>query len=249
MFQAWTSAFFLGLVSSLHCVGMCGPLALALPTRDLRPVRRARAWGMYHGGRILVYTLDGVIFGLFGRGVYLAGWQQQFSILLGVAIIALALLNRLGPAVAWFNRRTRQSHPSGPHFGPASPGFLACLKRTITRLWTAPGRAKFFLLGMANGLLPCGMVYLAIAGALTRTSVLESAGFMACFGLGTLPLLLALQYAGGQLTLPARARLRRAIPVLTIAIGLLLILRGLDLGVPFLSPAMAAASGKVISCH
>jgi len=225
MFQAWTSAFFLGLVSSLHCVGMCGPLALALPTRDLRPVRRARAWGMYHGGRILVYTLAGVIFGLFGRGVYLAGWQQQFSILLGVAIIALALLGRFRP------------------FG------LVSMQRTITRLWTAPGRAKFFLLGMANGLLPCGMVYLAIAGALTRTRVYESAGFMTCFGLGTLPLLLTLQHTGNRLTFPARARLRRAIPVLTIAIGLLLILRGLDLGIPFLSPAMAAAPGKVISCH
>ena len=225
MFQAWTSAFFLGLVSSLHCVGMCGPLALALPTRDLRPVRRARAWGLYHGGRILVYTLAGVIFGLFGRGVYLAGWQQQFSILLGVAIIALALLGRFRP------------------FG------LVSMQRTITRLWTAPGRAKFFLLGMANGLLPCGMVYLAIAGALTRTRVYESAGFMTCFGLGTLPLLLTLQHTGNRLTFPARARLRRAIPVLTIAIGLLLILRGLDLGIPFLSPAMAAAPGKVISCH
>jgi len=225
MFQAWTSAFFLGLVSSLHCAGMCGPLALALPTRDLRPVRRARAWGLYHGGRILVYTLAGVIFGLFGRGVYLAGWQQQFSILLGVAIIALALLGRFRP------------------FG------LVSMQRTITRLWTAPGRAKFFLLGMANGLLPCGMVYLAIAGALTRTRVYESAGFMTCFGLGTLPLLLTLQHTGNRLTFPARARLRRAIPVLTIAIGLLLILRGLDLGIPFLSPAMAAAPGKVISCH
>jgi sulfite exporter TauE/SafE len=204
---------------------MCGPLALALPTRDLRPVRRARAWGMYHGGRILVYTLAGIIFGLFGRGVYLAGWQQQFSILLGVAIIALALLGRFRP------------------FG------LVSMQRTITRLWTAPGRAKFFLLGMANGLLPCGMVYLAIAGALTRTRVYESAGFMTCFGLGTLPLLLTLQHTGNRLTFPARARLRRAIPVLTIAIGLLLILRGLDLGIPFLSPAMAAAPGKVISCH
>ena len=93
------------------------------------------------------------------------------------------------------------------------------------------------------------MVYLAIAGALTRIHVLESAGFMACFGLGTLPLLLALQYTGGRLSFPLRARLRRAIPVLTIAIGLLLILRGLDLGIPFLSPVMAAVRGKVISCH
>jgi sulfite exporter TauE/SafE len=228
MIQAWTSAFFLGLLSSLHCVGMCGPLALALPTRDLSPLRRVMARVSYHGGRISVYTLAGVIFGLFGRGVYLAGWQQQFSITLGVFIIALALFDRFRP---W----------SGPR--------LTSMQQTIIRLWNSPGRAKFLVLGMANGLLPCGMVYLAIAGALTRTSVFESAGFMACFGLGTLPLLLALQYSGSRLSFPARTRLRRAIPALTIALGLLLILRGLDLGIPFLSPAMAAAPGRSISCH
>lgn len=232
MIQAWTSAFFLGLLSSLHCVGMCGPLALALPTRALSPARRVRAQVSYQGGRIGVYTLAGVIFGLFGRGVYLAGWQQQFSIVLGVLIVLFALAGRLR---GW-----------GPR---SSSSRLAPLQTAIMRLWNVPGRTKFFVLGMANGLLPCGMVYLAIAGALTRSRVFESAGFMTCFGLGTLPLLLALQYTGNRLAFPARARLRRAIPVLTIAIGLLLILRGLDLGIPFLSPAMAASPGRVISCH
>ena len=235
MIQAWTSAFFLGLLSSLHCVGMCGPLALALPIRNLSPARRALAGLSYHGGRIFMYTLAGAVFGLFGRGVYLAGWQQQFSILLGVLIIAITSFDRFGA------RRSRS--------GVTGMGFLASIQGTILRLWNAPGRTKFFLLGMANGLLPCGMVYLAIAGALTRTNVFESAGFMTSFGIGTLPLLLALQYTGNRLGLPARARLRRAIPVLTIAIGLLLILRGLDLGIPFLSPAMAASPGRPISCH
>ncbi|HEV2483042.1 MAG TPA: sulfite exporter TauE/SafE family protein [Puia sp.] len=235
MIQAWISAFFLGLLGSLHCVGMCGPLALALPTRELSPTRRALAGVLYHGGRIGIYTLAGVIFGVFGHGVYLAGWQQQFSVLLGVLIVLFAFLHRF--------------HPASARFGTAGFGFLPTLQRAIMRLWNAPGRAKFFVLGMANGLLPCGMVYLAIAGALTRTNVFESAAFMTCFGLGTLPLLLAVQYTGGRLGFPARARLRRAIPLLTIAIGLLLILRGLDLGIPFLSPAMAAAPGKVISCH
>jgi sulfite exporter TauE/SafE len=228
MIQAWTSAFFLGLVSSLHCVGMCGPLALSLPTRELSPIHRTLAAGLYHGGRIGVYTLAGVVFGLFGRGIYLAGWQQQFSIVLGALIVSFVLFDR---------------------FRPAGLGFLMPLQRASMRLWNAPGRTKFFLLGMANGLLPCGMVYLAIAGALTRTNVLESAGFMTCFGLGTLPLLLTLQRVGHRLGFPARSRLRRAIPVVTIAIGLLLILRGLDLGIPFLSPAMAAAPGRPISCH
>jgi len=246
MIQAWTSAFFLGLLSSLHCVGMCGPLVLALPTGALRPAHRLKARVSYHGGRIAIYTLAGIIFGLFGRGIYLAGWQRQFSIFLGVFIIAFTLLGRTGP--------TRPGFPAPLQRVAflrriASLQYFAPLHRTIMRLWAAPGRTKFFVLGMANGLLPCGMVYLAIAGALTRTDVLESAGFMTCFGLGTLPLLLALQYTGNRLSFPARTRLRRAIPVLTIAIGLLLILRGLDLGIPFLSPAMAASPGTPISCH
>jgi sulfite exporter TauE/SafE len=228
MIQSFTSAFFLGLISSLHCVGMCGPLVLALPTHALSHSRRALAGTLYHGGRILIYSLAGVVFGLLGRGIYLAGWQQQFSMGLGVLIVLFALLG---------------------HLRPHSLSFFAPLQQRIVRLWTAPGRAKFLLLGMANGLLPCGMVYLAIAGALTRTQVYESAGFMAFFGAGTLPLLLALQFTGHRLGWPARARLRRVIPVITILVGLLLILRGLDLGIPFLSPALAAAPGHVISCH
>jgi sulfite exporter TauE/SafE len=240
MIQAWTSAFFLGLLSSLHCVGMCGPLALALPTRELNPVRGVMARVSYHGGRMLIYTLAGVIFGLFGRGVYLAGRQQQFSIVLGVLLVVFVLLDRLGGS---------RSRAAAFRSGRTGLRFLAPLQAMIIRLWKAPGRTKFFLLGMANGLLPCGMVYLAIAGALTRTNVFESAGFMAFFGIGTLPLLLALQYTGNRLDLPARARLRRALPAMTIAIGLLLILRGLDLGIPFLSPAMAVSPGTPVSCH
>jgi sulfite exporter TauE/SafE len=228
MVQSLISAFFLGLLSSLHCVGMCGPLVLALPTRELSHARRVLAGLSYHGGRILVYTLAGAFFGVFGRGIYLAGWQQQFSILLGVGIVLFALFDR---------------------FRPRRFLLLAPLQQAISRLWNAPGRAKFFLLGMANGLLPCGMVYLAIAGALTRSQVLESAGFMACFGFGTLPLLLVLQYTGQRLGLPVRAQLRRVIPAITILVGLLLILRGLDLGIPLLSPALAGAPGRVISCH
>lgn len=235
MIQAWTSAFFLGLLSSLHCVGMCGPLALALPVRGLSPLRRVMTRMSYHGGRIAMYTLAGVVFGLFGRGVYLAGWQQQFSMVLGVLIIVSALPDR-------FHIPVRR--PGGAGFG-----FLASMQRAIMRVWNAPGRTRFFVLGMANGLLPCGMVYLAIAGALTRTQVFESAGFMTCFGIGTLPLLLVLQYTGNRLGFPARMRLRRVMPVFTVAIGVLLILRGLDLGIPFLSPAMGASPGGVISCH
>jgi sulfite exporter TauE/SafE len=114
--------------------------------------------------------------------------------------------------------------------------------------WSSPRKVTYFVMGMANGLLPCGMVYMAVAGALTRPSIPEAMGFMACFGAGTLPLLLGLQWSG-QLFRPAyRMRLRRALPLITVLVALLLILRGLDLGIPFVSPVLPSSPGHAVSC-
>lgn len=210
-------ALALGLLSSLHCVGMCGPLLLALPSRSL----------LYHAGRILTYSCLGLLFGLLGRHIYLAGWQQTLSIVLGTAILLLFLLHRL----------------------PVRLPRITLTQRLITRLWQSPSTPTFFLLGMANGLLPCGMVYLALAAALTRTSAAEATLFMACFGIGTLPLLAATQFLGRKIAPSLRSQLRRTLPIATVTIALLLILRGLNLGIPFISPHLAAAPTHVISCH
>ncbi|GGA94706.1 sulfite exporter TauE/SafE family protein [Puia dinghuensis] len=229
MLQMALSAFLLGLLSSLHCVGMCGPLLLALPVQRLNPAARTLTPLLYHAGRILTYSLGGLLFGLLGRRIYLAGWQQGFSIVLGVMILVLYFAGRFA-----INPVTRFSEP---------------LRRLIGRLWRSPSTATFFMLGMANGLLPCGMVYLALAGALTRNTVAGATGFMALFGAGTLPLLLATQRLGRIATASFRLRLRRMLPLVTILMALLLILRGLNLGIPFLSPLLATAPGKAVSCH
>lgn len=228
MLQAWATAFLLGLLGSLHCIGMCGPLVLSLPVQHLIGRGRVSAALLYHGGRIFVYSLAGFVFGLVGHRVWLAGSQQAFSISLGVLILGLVTLRR---------------------FLPGSARAYAPLQRLIARLWQGATVRRFFLLGMANGLLPCGMVYLAIAGALTRSQVDESVGFMACFGLGTLPLLLVLQYTGHRLGVPFRLQLRRALPYITVLMAVMLILRGLGLGIPFVSPVLPGAPGQTISCH
>jgi len=233
MLSTALSALALGLLSSLHCVGMCGPLLLSLPfckppgqtgtnpyTPNLRPM-------LYHTGRILTYTLFGLLFGIAGHHIYLAGWQQMLSIMLGSLILILFLLRRLPIKL--------------PRINPA--------RKVITRLWQSPSTPTFFLLGMANGLLPCGMVYLALAAALTRTTALEATLFMAYFGIGTLPLLAATQYLGRKMAPGLRPQLRRALPVVTVAVAILLIFRGLNLGIPFISPHLAAASTHAISCH
>jgi len=234
MWPLFTSAIFLGLMSSFHCVGMCGPLALSLPLSSLSPMRRSRALLMYHAGRLSVYGSLGAIFGALGRHIYLAGFQQAFSIVLGVVILLSAV-----PAGRWSGlggqaliRKVRQ--PWG---------------KLIFRLWQSRGRYRYFILGMANGLLPCGMVYLAVAGALSFSRVWESVIFMIVFGAGTLPALLFLSSTSRLAGVRTRVFIRKAMPGLMALMGALLILRGLDLGIPFISPALAHGHGTPVSCH
>lgn len=224
----------LGLVSSFHCVGMCGPLALALPVHHLQKAQQAIAIVLYNIGRVITYSLIGGLFGLAGRSIYIAGFQQWFSITIGIVILMLAILN-------YFLNN------------PLSPKWLSSFHYTIQglmgRLLKSPRQYHYLLLGMANGLLPCGMVYLAIAATLSASSVSESILFMASFGAGTLPAMLALSFFGVHIKLSIRQQLKKAMPYFVAGMAVLLILRGLNLGIPFVSPVMANAPQPVISCH
>ncbi|HEY6901060.1 MAG TPA: sulfite exporter TauE/SafE family protein [Puia sp.] len=228
------AAFVLGFAGSAHCVGMCGPLALALPVQGLSASQRWLSAGVYHAGRICVYVLAGLGFGLVGRRVYIAGWQQGLSIGLGMAILCWMASRRLS-----HSRRA-----------PAGVSWLfGRLQGIMAVLWASPSAGRFFLMGALNGLLPCGMVYMAIAGALTSSSVGGAMVFMGCFGLGTLPMLLGLQVTGRMVSGEFRSRLRRVLPYLTVLMAVLLILRGMNLGIPFVSPVLAGRAGHVIGCH
>jgi uncharacterized protein len=215
---------------------MCGPLVLALPVQQMSASGRTWSIGLYHGGRIAVYAMGGLLFGLLGRRLYLAGWQQGLSIVLGALILSRVLFQRLrGRGV------TRM---------PAiALSFYNTLQRWMTPLWQSPAPGKFVLMGMGNGLLPCGMVYLAVAAALTAEHIGLAIGFMIFFGLGTMPMLLVLQATGRLVSLSIRQQIRRSLPYLTAFMAILLILRGMNLGIPFISPIMAARPGQVISCH
>jgi len=230
----FVAGFSLGLVSSLHCVGMCGPLLMSLPLQNLSVARRRIALATYHTGRLLVYAALGGISGLLGRHIYLAGFQQALSIGLGTLILLWMAVRHLMPARGG-------SIVLRKLFSP--------LEVLIIRLWRSPSRQGFILLGMANGLLPCGMVYLAVAGAFALPQAGESIAFMLFFGAGTLPALLALHYSRHWFGAGTRATARKAIPALIVLMGILLILRGLDLGIPFISPALARGPGPAVSCH
>lgn len=229
------TGFTLGAAGSLHCIGMCGPLSLALPVQHFSKTGKLAALLLYQFGRILTYTAIGLLFGLAGRMIYVAGYQQLFSIIMGSLILLLAILYFL--------------HKS--HFRiPLLNRFYQGVQQLIIRiLKSSTSLLSFLLLGMANGLLPCGMVYIALATSLSFSGLGESAGFMATFGAGTLPAMMLVGYAGMMIRPELRTGFRKLVPVFITLMGVILILRGLNLGIPYLSPELPHSPGGSIDCH
>lgn len=222
----WT-AFLLGLVGSSHCAGMCGPLVLASTAGPgaAPGFHRYRPWPgrvAYNGGRLVTYAVIGSAFGLLGQSFALAGLQRWVSIAAGAAILSGLLTS------------SRFVLP-----GPISP-LVASLKSRLGGLLMRPGFGAQFAFGLLNGLLPCGLVYAAAAGAVATGSVVDGISYMLAFGLGTVPMMMALSVAGRHLRPALRFQLQRLVPVGLTVVGALLILRGLALGIPYLSPDLGA---------
>jgi len=235
MWMIVTGGFVLGFAGSLHCIGMCGPLALALPVNHLSPVRKIISVLLYQAGRVITYTLLGLIFGLAGRMVYISGFQQSFSIGIGVLILVSLLY--------YYYSRSR--------FQPAFiRQFNSKVQHWIVHILQSPQKSfSFLLLGMANGLLPCGMVYMGIAAALTSSGIGNSMLFMAMFGVGTMPAMVAVSYFGSTAGITLRRRVQKATPVIMGIMALILILRGMNLGIPYLSPLLPASPDDAVHCH
>lgn len=227
-------ALLLGLLSSAHCVGMCGPIALAVPSVRHTWSGRSMDALLLNGGRVLTYALLGALFGTFGRGLHLAGLQQATSIGMGVLMLAAVLL----PAL--FRKDM---------FAAAAIGGLGRLRSALARNLRRTAPEALLLTGMLNGLLPCGMVYFAVAGALVQDGALNGALFMAAFGLGTWPAMLAVRLGGGLITGAWRNGMRKAAPYVFALLGVLFILRGLNLGIPYVSPVLYEVPVGQQECH
>jgi sulfite exporter TauE/SafE len=214
-----SSAIVLGLLGGFHCLGMCGPLALAIP--GSHPIRAL----IYHSGRTLAYALLGLASGAVASGIAFAGWQQWISIISGILMLVVIWMPN-----AWL--------------APLSSGIY----KRIAAASGSGGNAVMFSAGFANGFLPCGLVYIAMAGAVSAGSLPGSMLYMFVFGLGTIPLLWALSFAGQMLNLQARARLRAAIPYAASLVAVLLIIRGMNLGIPYISPKTNIETQTVDCC-
>lgn len=222
------AAFSIGILGSFHCIGMCGPLALALPLPAGSAARKAFAALLYNLGRILSYGWIGLMTGLLGQGFAIAGYQQQLSIITGVLILLYVLI----PA------RLKAKFPVLPFTAALGRG----IKQKLSALYRKPGNTSSFLIGVLNGFLPCGLVYMALAGALVSGQYVQGSLFMIFFGLGTLPAMFGMAMAGSWISLETRNRMRRAVPVFIGLMALMLILRGLNLGIPYVSPKTQQAN-------
>lgn len=195
-----------GLLGSAHCIGMCGGIAAALGTLDIpmRPlVLRHLA---YNVGRVFTYAFMGAMAGAAGLwlGQYrlpLVAAQQVFSILAGLIMLAvgLSVLGVLRLPRAW-----------------ALPEVLSPLFKALLNARSSGG---FFLAGLANGFLPCGLVYAFVAMAAASGTVLGGGALMAAFGLGTIPAMLAVGCGSRLFTHATRLRVYRIAAVLIVVLG------------------------------
>ncbi len=215
--ELW-AAFILGLFGSLHCVGMCGPIAMALPLTAREKGQIVFQATLYHFGRITTYALMGLFMGLLGWGIGLAGYQKAFSIILGASLIVMALFS------ISIERKLLQS--------TLFQRIFELIKRKLSSALSIHNRSSAYKIGMLNGILPCGLVYVALAGAVTSLTATNGAVYMAAFGFGTMPMMLGVMVFGNMYR-KYFVRLRKLIPIGLVLFGALLIYRGIVLDVPF----------------
>jgi sulfite exporter TauE/SafE len=194
-----------------------------LPVDRTNQVKKISQIGIYHFGRLIAYSLIGLVFGLIGKSLFIFGYQQQLSIIIGVLMILVVVIpqktfNKYNFSKPIYNIISKVKSALG----------LALKKKTMD---------TFLTIGFLNGFLPCGLVYMALFAAMAAGNAASGSLYMAVFGVGTIPLMTSAIYFSHFLKGTARQRIQKIIPIFVVLIGALFILRGLGLGIPYLSPA------------
>ncbi|WP_299246576.1 sulfite exporter TauE/SafE family protein [uncultured Aquimarina sp.] len=217
------SAFILGLLGSFHCVGMCGPIAFMLPLDHKNHLKKFFQLSLYHLGRLLAYSIIGLFFGFIGKSLNIFGMQQGLSIGIGVLMILLVLIP--SPLLMKYN------------FSKPIYKMISKVKNALGKELKKKTPDTFLTIGFLNGFLPCGLVYMAVFAAIALGDIMASSMYVILFGLGTIPLMTVVVYAGNLFKGNwIRKHIQKAIPVFVVLIGLLFVLRGMGLGIPYVSP-------------
>lgn len=223
------SALVLGFMGSLHCIGMCGPIAFMLPLSHDKPAKKIGQLFLYHLGRIFSYAIMGVLFGFLGKELYVFGLQQKLTIGIGILMILAIIIPQR------FLKTVRITQPLYRVIGK--------LKQKLGKELKKKTPDTFLTIGVLNGFLPCGLVYMAIFGAIGMASTGLGVLFMVLFGVGTIPLMTTVIYYSNFLKQGIKQRIRKLIPAFVVLIGVLFIIRGLGLGIPYVSPAPVKTVG------
>jgi sulfite exporter TauE/SafE len=201
----------MGLLSSFHCIGMCGPIALALPVQKGNRWQQFGGVFIYNAGRALSYAALGAVVGIFGNAVAVMGHLKIVSILAGTGMLAYVFLPKVFGA------------------GLVAPGFLqrpvTHLKKEMATLLRSRSLAGWFLLGTLNGMLPCGLVYLALMSSVATGTSSGGAIFMFVFGMGTLPAMMAVGFFKNWITPAIRTKFHQITPVFIAFAGIWLLYR------------------------
>jgi sulfite exporter TauE/SafE len=230
------SAIILGLMGSLHCIGMCGPIAFMLPVDRTNSYKKFGQIFLYHLGRLFAYGIIGLVFGLLGKGLYVFGVQQNLSIAIGILMIVLVLI----------------PYKTFSKYNLSKPLFkiISKVKNRLGQELKKKRPDTFLTIGLLNGFLPCGLVYMALFGAVAMGNAVEGSLYMILFGAGTIPLMTAIIYFSDLLKGSVRQNAQKLIPVFVVIIGGLFILRGLGLGIPYISPEpIIEIISSAIECH
>lgn len=224
------TGFLIGLGSNFHCIGMCGPIALAVPVNRKNNLTIFSGAMQYNVGRVLTYGILGIIVGLIGLTINTLGILQWLSIISGLGLILYAWKKYLGNLFALKNSKF---------------SIQPFLNKGLGKVIRSKSPFRLFLLGFLNGLLPCGMVFIALTNAILTGEIIPSAIAMIAFGIGTLPAMIAVIFMMNKITQQARQKMNKIVPYLLTIVGLLIILRGLNLGIPYISPSVKMIEKKI----
>jgi len=209
------AAFFMGLAGSIHCLGMCGPLLFAVSGFYNSPKEMIRPQIFYHAGKLITYAMLGVALGFVGQTFALFDIQRNLLLVSGFILLMAGL------------------------FGIFIPIPMKTIEQIVVQKMGSLLQKRSggpLILGFLNGLVPCGLVYAAAIGAMATQTWWQGSLFMLFFGLGTAPILIAAAYSRWMIKFrPVLAKpIWKQMPA--VLLGLFLFVKGLGLGIPFISP-------------